>query len=367
MAFTAKDVQALREKTGVGMMDCKKALVEADGDVDKAMDILREKGLASATKKASRVAAEGIVAAYNDGNAGALVEINCETDFVAKGEPFVNLSKKVVKTVVAAKPADLEALLATKVVDSDLTVEEEVQEVFLALRENMKVRRFALVEGHVATYIHAGGSVGVLVAFDVDDATAAKAEFDAMGKNVAMQIAAMSPEYLGKADISDEELAKMKSITVDSALNKPDSLPIPVLNSLIEEAINENKWSEDDITIYKGLDQKQRKNFVNFISDAAYATLVEIAVSHKAEIAENKIFVGLVQGRLSKQIKEVCLLEQTFVRSDLFDGDVNGYVNSVAKELGADIKVKSFVRFAKGEGIEKKVDDFAAEIASMVK
>ena len=367
MAFTAKDVQNLREKTGVGMMDCKKALVEADGDIDKAMDILREKGLASATKKASRVAAEGIVAAYNDGNAGALVEINCETDFVAKGEPFVNLSKKVVKTVVAAKPVDLEALLATKVVDSEFTVEEEVQEVFLALRENMKVRRFALVEGHVATYIHAGGSVGVLVAFDVDDATAAKAEFDAMGKNVAMQIAAMSPEYLGKADISDEELAKMKSITVDSALNKPDSLPIPVLNSLIEEAINENKWSEDDITIYKGLDQKQRKNFVNFISDAAYATLVEIAVSHKAEIAENKIFVGLVQGRLSKQIKEVCLLEQIFVRSDLFDGDVNGYVNSVAKELGADIKVKSFVRFAKGEGIEKKVDDFAAEIASMVK
>ena len=367
MAFTAKDVQNLREKTGVGMMDCKKALVEADGDIDKAMDILREKGLASATKKASRVAAEGIVAAYNDGNAGALVEINCETDFVAKGEPFVNLSKKVVKTVVAAKPADLEALLATKVVDSEFTVEEEVQEVFLALRENMKVRRFALVEGHVATYIHAGGSVGVLVAFDVDDATAAKAEFDAMGKNVAMQIAAMSPEYLSKADISDEELAKMKSITIDSALNKPDSLPIPVLNSLIDEAINENKWSEDDITIYKGLDQKQRKNFVNFISDAAYATLVEIAVSHKAEIAENKIFVGLVQGRLSKQIKEVCLLEQAFVRSDLFDGDVNGYVNSVAKELGADIKVKSFVRFAKGEGIEKKDDDFAAEIASMVK
>ena len=231
----------------------------------------------------------------------------------------------------------------------------------------MKVRRFALVEGHVATYIHAGGSVGVIVAFDVDDETAAKAEFEAMGKNVAMQIAAMSPEYLSKSDISDEELAKMKSITIDSALNKPDSLPIPVLNSLIEEAINEKKWSEDDITIYQGLDQKQRKNFVNFISDAAYATLVEIALAHKAEIADNKIFVGLVQGRLSKQIKEVCLLEQTFVRSDLFEGDVNGYINSVAKALGADIKATSFTRFAKGEGIEKKVDDFAAEIASMVK
>ncbi len=367
MAFTAKDVQALREKTGVGMMDCKKALVETDGDIDKAIDILREKGLASAAKKASRVAAEGIVAAYSDANAGALVEINCETDFVAKGEPFVNLAAKVVKTVVAAKPADVEALLATKAVDSDKTVDEEVQEVFLALRENMKVRRFALIDGHTVTYIHAGGSVGVLVAFDVDDATAENADFVAMGKNVAMQIAAMSPEYLSKADISDEELAKMKSITIDSALNKPDSLPMPILNSLIEEATTAKKWSDEDIEIYKGLDQKQRKNFVNFISKEAYATLAEIAVSRKAEIADNKIFGGLVQGRLAKQIKEVCLLEQPFVRSDLFDGDVNGYVNSVAKTLGADIKVSSFVRFAKGEGIEKKVDDFAAEIASMVK
>ena len=367
MAFTAKDVQALREKTGVGMMDCKKALVEADGDIDKAVDILREKGLASAAKKASRVAAEGVVAAYNDANAGALVEINCETDFVAKGEPFVNLAAKVVKTVVAAKPADVEALLATKAIDSDKTVDEEVQEVFLALRENMKVRRFALVEGHTVTYIHAGGSVGVLVAFDVDDATAANAEFVAMGKNVAMQVAAMSPEYLSKSDISDEELAKMESITVDSALNKPDSLPMPILNSLIEEAMSASKWSAEDIEIYKGLDQKQRKNFVNFISKEAYATLAEIAISRKAEIAGNKIFAGLVSGRLAKQIKEVCLLEQPFVRSDLFEGDVNGYINSVAKALGTEIKAASFVRFAKGEGIEKKVDDFAAEIASMVK
>ena len=257
MAFTAKDVQALREKTGVGMMDCKKALVETDGDIEKAIDILREKGLASAAKKASRVAAEGVVAAYSDANAGALVEINCETDFVAKGEPFVNLAAKVVKTVVATKPADVEALLATKAVDSDKTVDEEVQEVFLALRENMKVRRFALVEGHTATYIHAGGTVGVIVAFDVDDATAAKAEFDAMGKNVAMQIAAMNPEYKSKADISDEELAKMKSITIDSALNKPDSLPVPILNSIITEAINDKKWSDEDAEIYNGLDQKQ--------------------------------------------------------------------------------------------------------------
>ena len=366
MAFTAKDVQALREKTGVGMMDCKKALVETDGDIDKAIDILREKGLASAAKKASRVAAEGVVAAYSDATAGALVEINCETDFVAKGAPFIELADKVVKTVVASKPADLEALLATKAVDSDLTVDQEVQEVFLALRENMKIRRFAVVEGHTATYIHAGGSVGVIVAFNADDATAAKAEFAEMGKNIAMQVAAMNPEFLGKSDISAEELAKMESITVDSALNKPDSLPIPILTPLINEAMESKKWSDEDITIYQGLDQKQKKNFVNFISKEAYATLVELAVAHKAEITENKIFGGLVQGRVSKQLKEVCLLEQAFVRSDLFEGDVKGYVASVAKALGAELSVASFVRFEKGEGIEKRSDNFADEVASMI-
>ncbi len=307
MAFTAKDVQALREKTGVGMMDCKKALVEADGDMDKAVDLLREKGLASAAKKASRVAAEGVVAAYNDGNAGALVEINCETDFVAKGEPFVNLSNKVAKTVVAAKPADVDALLATKAVDSDKTVEEEVQEVFLALRENMKVRRFALVEGHTATYIHAGGTVGVLVAFDVDDATAAKAEFDAMGKNVAMQVAAMNPSYLDEASVPAEVLEKEKAILIAQMKEDPK-------------------------------------------------------MANKPEMVLAKI----VEGKIGKYYKENCLLDQDFVRSDLFDGNVKGYVASVAKELGVDIKVTSFVRFEKGEGIEKKQDDFAAEIASMM-
>jgi len=366
MAFTAKDVQALREKTGCGMMDCKKALVETDGDMDAAVELLREKGLASAAKKASRVAAEGIVATCSDATAGVLVELNCETDFVAKGAPFIELSAKVAKTVLAAKPADVEALLATKAVDSDRTVEEEVQEVFLALRENMKVRRFAVVEGHTATYIHAGGSVGVIVAFNTDDATAATTEFAEMGKNIAMQVAAMNPEYLGKSDISAEELAKMESITVDSALNKPDSLPIPILNNLINEAIEGKKWSDEDITVYQGLDQKQKKNFVNFISKEAYATLVEIAVANKAEITQNKIFGGLVQGRVSKQLKEVCLLEQAFVRSDLFDGDVKGYVASVAKALGAELSVASFVRFEKGEGIEKRADNFADEVASMI-
>ncbi len=307
MAFTAKDVQALREKTGVGMMDCKKALVEADGDMDKAVDILREKGLASAAKKASRVAAEGVVAAYSDATAGALVEINCETDFVAKGEPFVNLSNKVAKTVVAAKPADVDALLATKAVDSDKTVEEEVQEVFLALRENMKVRRFALVEGHTSTYIHAGGTVGVLVAFDVDDATAAKPEFDAMGKNVAMQIAAMNPSYLDEASVPAEVIEKEKGILIAQMKEDPK-------------------------------------------------------MANKPE----QVLAKIVEGKIGKFYKENCLLNQEFVRSDLFEGAVNGYVNSVAKVLGADIKVTSFVRFEKGEGIEKKEDNFAAEIASMM-
>ena len=367
MAFTAKDVQALREKTGCGMMDCKKALVETDGDMDAAVELLREKGLASAAKKASRVAAEGIVATCSDDKAGALVEINCETDFVAKGAPFIELSAKVAKTVLAAKPADVEALLATKAADSDKTVEEEVQEVFLALRENMKIRRFAVVEGHTATYIHAGGSVGVIVAFNTDDATAATTEFAEMGKNIAMQVAAMNPEYLSKNDISAEELAKMESITIDSALNKPDSLPIPILTTLINEAIDSKKWSDEDVTVYQGLDQKQKKNFVNFISKEAYATLVEIAVAKKAEITQNKIFGGLVQGRIAKQIKEVCLLEQAFVRSDLFDGDVKGYVASVAKALGVELSVASFVRFEKGEGIEKRADNFADEVASMIK
>ncbi len=307
MAFTAKDVQALREKTGAGMMDCKKALVASDGDMDKAVDFLREKGLASAAKKAGRVAAEGTVAAYNDATVGALVEINCETDFVAKGAPFIGLAKTVVETVVATKPADVDALLATKAVGSDKTVEEEVQEVFLALRENMKVRRFAVVEGHTATYIHAGGTVGVIVAFDTDDATAAKDEFTAMGKNVAMQVAAMNPAYLDDASVPAEVLEKEKGILVAQMKEDPK-------------------------------------------------------MANKPE----QVLAKIVEGKIGKFYKENCLVNQDFVRSDLFDGTVSGYVASVAKALGADIKIKSFVRFEKGEGIQKREDNFADEVASMM-
>ncbi len=367
MAFTAQDVKALREKTGVGMMECKKALVEADGDMEKAIDFLRERGLAAAQKKASRIAAEGVVLPYYDEETkkGVVVEVNSETDFVAKNEKFMGFVEGVAKTILATNPADVEALKEEKFNGTDRTVTETLND--LSIGENMKIRRFERMEGIVSTYIHAGGSVGVMVGFDVaDESKAADAEFIAMGKNVAMQIAAMSPEYLSKADISDEKLAKMESLTVDSALNKPDSLPMPILTSLINEAIDGKKWSDEDSSTYQGLDNKQRKNFVNFISKEAYETLAEIAVSHKAEIVENKIFTGLVQGRLSKQIKEICLFEQEFVRTDLFQGSVKAYIDSVAKALGTEIKATGYIRMMKGEGLEKREENFAEEIAKQI-
>ncbi len=308
MAFTAKDVQALREKTGVGMMDCKKALVEADGDMDKAVDLLREKGLATAAKKADRVAAEGAVVAYNDTEKkiGAIVELNCETDFVGKNPEFVELAKKIAKTVAEQNPADLDALNAATIADGSLTVAESIQELFLKIRENMNLRRFVRADGVVSTYIHAGNSVAVMVEFETDDATAAKPEFVAMGKDVAMQIAAMNPAYLDEASVPAEVVEK-------------------------EKAINLAQLNEDP------------KN------------------ANKPEQVKTKI----IEGKIKKYFTEVCLLNQAFVK----DGDysVGSYVAKVAKDLGADIKVKGFTRYGKGEGIEKKVDNFAEEIANMVK
>ena len=363
MSFTAKDVQALREKTNVGMMDCKKALTEADGDMDKAVEILREKGLASAAKKSSRIAAEGVIGVYSDGKASALVELNCETDFVGKNPDFVALANQIAKTVVEKNPADVEALGATIISDGTLSVNDAIQELFLKIRENLKLRRFARMEGAVVSYIHAGGSVGVLVGFDTDAAD--NEEFKAMGKNVAMQIAAMSPEYLDKDEISADELENMKKITVESALNKPESLPKPILNQVIEKVLAGNEWSDEDVKAYE--EQKQNKFLFNFLSKEAVAKLAEIAVAGRELFASNPIFGKVVDGRIDKQIKEICLLEQEFVRSDIYQGNVGGYIASVAKAIGSDIKAKGFVRFAKGEGIEKKADDFAAEVASMVK
>ena len=363
MAFTAKDVAALRERTNVGMMDCKKALQEADGDMDKAVEILREKGLASAAKKAGRIAAEGTIGVYTDSAASALVELNCETDFVGNNPDFKALANQIAKTVVAVRPADVEALSAATIADGSISVADAIQELFLKIRENLQLRRFALVEGTAVSYIHGGGSVGVLVSFDTDAAD--KPEFAEMGKNVAMQVAAMSPEYLRKEDISEAELENLKKITVESALNKPDSLPKPILLKLIEKAIGDKLWSDEDCAAYE--EQKQNKFLFNFLSKDAPAVLADLALKAKEEILENKIFGGLVDGRINKQLKEICLLDQPFVRTDIFDSTVGGYIADVAKKLGANITITGFTRFAKGEGIEKKADDFAAEVASMVK
>ena len=366
MAFTAKDVQALREKTGVGMMDCKKALTETDGDMEKAIEFLRKKGLAAAEKKASRIAAEGMVYPYYDAdkNVGVVVEVNAETDFVAKNDKFTSFVKAVANTVVKENPADLDALLACKLDGSDRTVQENLQDNILSIGENQKVRRFERVEGVCATYIHGGGSVGVLVNFDTNVA-ADNAEFVAMGKNIAMQIAAMNPEYLSKEDMSEAELENMKSITIDSSLNKPESLPKPILNKLFETAVNDKLFSDADIAAYEA--EKNNKFLFNFLSKEAVATLAQLAVAGKEEYVNNKIFAGAVDGRIKKQLKEICLLDQTFVRSDLFDGTVGGYIADVAKKMGAEIKIKGFVRYGKGEGLEKREDNFADEIAKMVK
>lgn len=306
MAITAKDVQALREKTGVGMMDCKKALMASDGDVEKAIDFLREKGLAAATKKAGRIAAEGVVLAYNDDKVGVLVEVNAETDFVAKNDVFKAFVLDVAKTIAAENPADVDALLNVKLAGSDRTVQENLQDKVLAIGENMKIRRFVRHEGVVSSYIHMGGSVGVMVFFDVDEATAANDAFKVMGKDVAMQIAAMEPQYLCDSEIPAEVIEHEKSI---------------LLQQMQEDEKMKNK---------------------------------------PAKVLEN-----IVKGKIAKFCKEVCLLDQPFVK----DGDltVNKYIEKTAKEIGADIKATGFVRYAKGEGLEKKEEDFAAEIASMTK
>ena len=330
MAFTALDVKNLREKTGVGMMECKKALTEADGDMDRAFEILRERGLAASEKKASRIAAEGAIIAYTDEAAKVtvLLEINSETDFVGKNEKFQEFGLNVAKTIAANKPASVEALADLALVGSDRTVKENLNDLILVIGENLKIRRFEIVEGDVVTYIHGGGAVGVAVKFETN--LSDKAEFVAMGKNIAMQVAAMRPEYLSKDSISADELAKMRSITIDSSLNKPESLPKPILSALFDKACAEKLFSDEDVAAYE--ENKKSPYLFNFLSKEAVATLAQLAIAGKDEYINNKIFAGAVEGRIKKQIKEICLLEQTFVRSDLFDGTVAGYVAQVAKQ-----------------------------------
>ena len=305
MAFTGADVKNLREMTGVGMMDCKKALAASDGDMDKAVEYLREKGLAASAKKASRIAAEGMAYAAVINGVGVVVEVNAETDFVGKNEKFVDFVKGVAATVAAQAPANLDALMDCKYNGTDLTVLQQQQEMVLVIGENIKVRRFArFPEGVSVPYIHAGGKIGVLVNLDVDgEATDKVLE---MGKDLAMQIAALNPRFWDKAQVTPDVLEEEKRIMLAQMDNDPKMAGKP------------------------------------------------------AQVKEK-----IVEGKLNKFYAENCLLQQDFVK----DGEmtVEQYMNTVAKAAGVTVRLLDAVRFEKGEGIEKKQENFAEEIASLVK
>ena len=299
MAFTAKDVMTLRQKTGCGMMDCKKALTEADGDMDKAIDFLREQGLAKAAKKASRIAAEGVAVAYSDDKAGVALEVNAETDFVAKNADFQAFVKTIADTILAENPADVADLLTKKAAGTEMTVAELLQEKIQTIGENMIIRRFVRYEGTVATYIHMGGKISVMVKFDTD--LADKDEFKTYAKDIAMQVAAANPSYLNKSQVPDEVIEHEKKI-------------------MTEQVINEGKPE---------------------------------AIAQK-----------IVMGKIGKYYEENCLVNQIFVKDNKLK--VDQYTAQTAKALGGKIEIVDFVRFEKGEGLEKREDDFAAEVAAAV-
>lgn len=358
MAITAGMVKELREMTGAGMMDCKKALTETNGDMDAAVVVLRKSGAAKMEKKQSRIAAEGIARVAVNGNVAVVAEVNSETDFVAKNETFQEFVQTVADTALAsglnggANGEDIDALLATNGL-SELLVEKTA-----TIGEKLSVRRFAKVTGDVVTsYIHGGGRIGVIIAANGATDDAAKEAIT----NIAMQVAAMNPQYISRNDISDEELAKLREITVDSALNDATTLPKPILNKLIDKAINEKLWSDDDINNFN--EHKNNMNYVwNFLSDAAKAKLGELAMADKESIVAEKMFNGLVEGRVSKQLKEICLLDQTYVKAEDGKQSVAKYLESVSKDL----TITEMVRFEVGEGMEKKQEDFAAEVAAQM-
>ena len=301
--ISAKMVNELRQMTGSGLMDCKKALVECDGDMDKAVDYLREKGLASAGKKASRIAAEGMAYAASIDGVGVVVEVNCESDFVASNELFVNFVKDLAVVIAKENPADVDALQECKWVDGAKTVADAKNEVFLSLRENMQIRRFARVaEGVSVPYVHMNGKVGVLVTLDTDSTADAVIE---LGKDVAMQICAMRPQFLDKSNVDDAFIEHEKTVRMAQAKQDPKNAKKP--ENIIEK---------------------------------------------------------IVMGGIEKYYKEICLLQQAYVKGE--GEDVAAHVAAVAKEVGAPITVKGYLRFERGEGIEKREDDLAAEVAKMI-
>ena len=356
MAITASMVKELREKTGAGMMDCKKALNETNGDMDAAVEVLRKSGAAKMEKKASRIAAEGITRVATSNNEVVVVEVNSETDFVAKNELFQKFVQLVADNALVSglnggkNGEDVEALLEMN------GLKDELIDKTATIGEKLSVRRFAKVSGDcVASYLHAGGKIGVIIA--ADGATGVEEVLT----NVAMQIAAMRPEYISRDDIDQAELAKIREIIVDSSLNDPASLPKPVLNALISKACTEKLWSDEDIAIYE--EKKSNMNYLfNFLSKEAKDVLVSLAMADKENIMANKIFNGAVEGRVSKQLKEICLLDQTYVKAEDGKQTVAAYLKSVN---GA-IVIKSVVRFEVGEGMEKKNEDFAAEVAAQM-
>ncbi len=356
-AVTAAMVKELREMTGAGMMECKKALTETDGDMDAAVEVLRKSGAAKVEKKASRIAAEGIArVAVADGNA-VVAEVNSETDFVAKNEVFQTFVQEVADKALAsglnggANGEDVQTLL-------DGGLQEVVAEKTLQIGEKLSFRRFEKVSGDiVATYLHGGGKIGVLIAANGTNNDASKEALT----NIAMQIAAMNPQYIKRDDISADESAKLKEIIIDSALNDPASLPKPILQKLIDRAVFDKLWSDEDIAIYE--EKKTNMNFLfNFLSDAAKQTLAGLAMQDKETYLADKIFNGLVDGRISKHMKEICLLDQTYVKAEDGKQSVAKYLESVSK----DIVITKFVRFEVGEGMEKKNEDFAAEVAAQM-
>ena len=363
-AITAAMVKELREITGSGMMDCKKALTETDGNFDEAIEYLRKRGLAQAEKKASRIAAEGVCDIFisADNKTGAIVEVNSETDFVAKNEKFRGYVEQVAQAASETDATTIEEFLAKPwKFDTSKTVDEARAAQVAVIGENLKVRRFVKfnTNGFLVKYIHMNGKIGILLDVDapMNDATVECA------KNIAMQIAAMNPTYVKKEEISADTLAKEKEIVVDSSLADPASLPKPILNAVIEEALGNNKWNDTDKASYE--EQKTNKFWYNFISDEGMQVLRDIAATHKAEYLENKIFAGLVDGRFAKRLKEICLVDQDYVKAEDKE-NVAQYIAKVSKENGCTFTVTRFVRFETGEGLEKRNENFAEEVAKQM-
>ena len=308
MAFTAADVKKLRETTGVGMMDCKKALVETDGDMEKAIEWLREKGLATAQKKAGKIAAEGVsFAIVNGEGVGVVVEVNAQTDFVAKNEVFQEYVNGVASVIADQGPADVEALMGLAYPGTDRTVTDVQNDKVLTIGENIQVRRFTRYEtGLNIPYIHMGGKIGVLVNMEVSEGLCCNEKVVELGKDLAMQIAAMNPSFLDKSDVDSSTLDKEREILMAQAKQDPKNAGKP--DNIIEK---------------------------------------------------------MVSGRIGKYYEENCLLQQAFVKEN--KQTVEQHVAAVAKEVGGTIVVKAYTRYATGEGIEKKEENFAAEVASMIK